>query len=58
LTPLHCRAKYRPDLSVPTDSHGRAIHAIAAQRQISGIGLECDPNHIERIIANQIRRTT
>jgi hypothetical protein len=58
LTPLHWLAKYRLDLSASSDSQRRAVHAIAAQCQISGSGRECDPDHIEQFGANQIRRTT
>jgi hypothetical protein len=35
-----------------------AMHAAAAQRQISGSGPRCDPHHIGLIAANQIRSTT
>ncbi|MGO9593171.1 MAG: hypothetical protein ACLQFF_13125 [Steroidobacteraceae bacterium] len=55
---MHWRAKDRLDLSDFGDSHRAAVHAVAAQRQISGIDHRCDPDHIGRIAANQIRRTT
>jgi len=55
---MHWRAKDRLDLSDFGDSHRAAVHAVAAQRQISGIDHRCDPDHIGRIAANQIRRKT
>jgi len=55
---MHWRARDRLDLSAFGDGHRAAVHAVAAQRQISGIDRRCDPDHIGRIAAKQIRRTT